>query len=53
MKRKSGTSRVIVSIGRRMARAICLGSVLLTAACGTPTLAVGLSRVQASERARR
>jgi hypothetical protein len=38
MKRNSGRWTVVVSIIGGSARALCLSSVLLTAACGTPTL---------------
>ena len=38
MKRKSGIWSVVVSVIGGSAKVLCLGSVLLTAACSTPTL---------------
>jgi hypothetical protein len=38
MKRNSGRWTVVVSIIGGSAKLLCLGSVLLTAACSTPTL---------------
>ncbi len=38
MKRNSGKWTVVVSIIGGSAKLLCLGSVLLTAACSTPTL---------------
>jgi len=45
MKRKSGRWTVVVWIIGGSAKLLCLGSVLLTAACSTPTLPSALRSI--------